>query len=119
LKKIAKVSIDDIVLHRRGFLPEEEIKRLTVSALVDTGAHMLIINEWVKEQLDLPVIEEQVFPTADDSERRGEVVGPVEIHFENRSTSVRAVVLEGAQEVLLGSIPLEDLDVGLIEGSNA
>jgi hypothetical protein len=61
--------------------------------------------------LDLPLIEEQVFRLADDSERRGEVVGPVEIHFENRSTTVRAVVLSGADEVLLGSIPLEDLDV--------
>ena len=109
--EIELISIDDLVLHRRGFLPEEKIKRMTVNALVDSGAYMLVINDHVRQQLDLPLIEEQVFRLADDSERRGEVVGPVEIRFENRSTSVRAVVLPGADEVLLGSIPLEDLDV--------
>lgn len=109
--EIELVSVDDIVLHRRGFLPEENIKRLMVNALVDTGAYMLIITEPVKQQLDLPLIEEQVFRLADDSECRCAVVGPVEVHFENRSTTVRAVVLPGAEEVLLGSIPLEDLDV--------
>lgn len=109
--EIELISVDDLVLNRHGFLPEDKIKRMLVNALVDSGAYMLVINEHIKQQLDLPVIEEQVFRMADDSERRGEVVGPVEIRFENRSTSVRAVVLPGTAEVLLGSIPLEDLDV--------
>ena len=109
--EIELTSVDDLVLHRRGFLTEDKIKRLTVSALVDTGAYMLVINEHIRQQLDLPLIEAQVFRMADESERRGEVVGPVEIRFENRSTTVRAVVLAGTGEVLLGSIPLEDLDV--------
>jgi clan AA aspartic protease len=109
--EIELISVDDLVLNRRGFLPEDKIKRMLVNALVDSGAYMLVINEHIKQQLDLPVIEEQVFRMADDSERRGEVVGPVEIRFENRSTTVRAMVLPGTAEVLLGSIPLEDLDV--------
>ena len=109
--EIELISVDDLVLHRRGFLAEDKIKRMTVNALVDSGAYMLVINDHIRHQLDLPLIEEQVFRLAGDSERRGEVVGPVEIRFENRSTSVRAVVLPGADEVLLGSIPLEDLDV--------
>jgi clan AA aspartic protease len=109
--EIELISVDDLVLHRRGFLAEEKIKRMNVEALVDTGAYMLVINEHIREQLDLPLIEEQVFRLADDSEKRGEVVGPVEVRFENRSTTVRAVVLAGTAEVLLGSIPLEDLDV--------
>ncbi len=109
--EIELTSIDDLVLHRRGFLPEDKIKRMTVNALVDTGAYMLVINDHIRQQLDLPLIEEQVFRMADDSERRSEVVGPVEVRFENRRTSVDAVVLPGLSEVLLGSIPLEDLDV--------
>ncbi len=51
---------------------------MTVNALVDTGAYMLVITDLIREQLDLPLIEEQLFRMADDSERRGEVVGPVE-----------------------------------------
>jgi clan AA aspartic protease len=109
--EIELTSVDDLVLHRRGFLAEDKVKRMKVDALVDTGAYMLVINEHVRQQLDLPLIEEQVFRLADDSEKRGEVVGPVEVRFENRSTTVRAVVLPGTAEVLLGSIPLEDMDV--------
>ena len=109
--EIELISGDDLVLHRRGFLPEEDIKSMKINALVDTGAYMLVINEHIKEQLDLAFIEEQVFRLADESELRAEIVGPVEVKFENRSTTVRAAVLPGNAEVLLGSIPMEDLDV--------
>ena len=40
-----------------------------------------------------------------------DLVGPVELRFENRATTCRALVLPGDSEVLLGAIPLEDLDV--------
>ncbi|HKY29331.1 MAG TPA: clan AA aspartic protease [Pyrinomonadaceae bacterium] len=109
--EIELTSVDDLVLHRRGFLVEDKIKRMTVNALVDTGAYMLVINDHIRQQLDLPLIEEQVFRMADDKEVRGEVVGPVEVRFQNRSTTLRAVVLDGVVEPLLGSIPMEDLDV--------
>ncbi len=79
--------------------------------MVDSGSYMMVITDDIRQQLDLPLIQEQVFRLADDSEIKGEVVGPVEIRFENRSTTARAVVLPGAEEPLLGSIPLEDLDV--------
>lgn len=35
--EIELMSVDDIVLNRRGFLQEDKIKRLTVNALVDTS----------------------------------------------------------------------------------
>jgi clan AA aspartic protease len=109
--KIELISGDDLALNRRGFLPEDQIKRLNVDALVDSGAYMLVINQHIKEQLDLPVLEEQTARLADESEVRVEVVGPVEVRFENRSTTVRAMVFSGDTEVLLGAIPMEDMDV--------
>ncbi|MBA3356519.1 MAG: clan AA aspartic protease [Pyrinomonadaceae bacterium] len=109
--EIELVSTEDLMRHRRGSLSENKIKRMRIRAMVDSGAYMLVITDHIRQQLDLPLIQEQVFRLADDSEIRGEVVGPVEIQFENRSTTVRAVVLPGAEEPLLGSIPLEDLDV--------
>ena len=111
--EIELVSTVDIALHTRGFLAEDKIKRMRTRAMVDSGSYMMVITDHIRQQLDLPLIQEQVFRLADDSEVKGEVVGPVEIRFENRSTTVRAVVLPGAEEPLLGSIPLEDLDVVL------
>ena len=109
--EIELISVDDLVLHRRGFLPEAEIKSMRVSALVDSGSYMLVINDRIKQQLDLPVIEEQTVRLADDTERRVEIVGPVEVRFQNRSTTVRAAVFPGDAEPLLGAIPIEDMDV--------
>ena len=108
---IELISGDDLVLHRRGHLHEDAIKRMRVSALVDSGAYMLSVNQTVKAQLDLPVIDEQIAKLADESEIRVEIVGPVEIRFENRRANVDAMVLPGDAEILLGAIPMEDMDV--------
>jgi clan AA aspartic protease len=108
---IELVSTDDLALHRRGYLPEDEVKRMSVTALIDSGADMLVINDHIKQQLDLPVIEIQTMRLADDSECRVEIVGPVEVRFQNRSTTVRAAVMPGDAEPLLGTIPIEDMDV--------
>ena len=108
---IELISSDNLALFRHGFLPEDQIKHMRVSALVDSGAYLLTINDRIREQLDLPLIEEQTVRLADETEIRVDVVGPVEIRFENRSTTMRAIVLPGSVEPLLGVIPLEDLDV--------
>ena len=87
---------------------------MKVSVLVDTGAMMLSVNETIKIQLGLPVLDRQMGELADGSRQSFEIVGPVDIRFANRQTTVRAVVLPGDAEPLLGSIPMEDMDV-LIE----
>ncbi len=109
--EIDLISVDDLVLHRRGFLDKSEIKQVRVAALVDSGAYMLTINENVRAQLDLPFIEKQFGVLADETLLELDVVGPVEVRFENRRTTVDAIVLPGDAEVLLGSIPMEDMDV--------
>lgn len=108
---IQLISGDDLALFRHGFLAEDQIKHMTVGMLVDSGAYLLVINDRIKEQLDLPVLEKQTMRLADETEIRVEVVGPVEVRFENRSTTARAAVIPGNIEPLLGLIPLEDLDV--------
>ncbi len=40
-----------------------------------------------------------------------EIVGPIEVSFLNRSTTVDAMVLPGDTEVLLGAIRMEGMDV--------
>lgn len=102
---------------RQNEIAESDIKRVRVTALVDSGAYMLVINENIKNQLNLPVIEKQFATLADETTIEIEVVGPVEVHFENRRTSVDALVLPGEAEVLLGAIPMEDMDV-LIDPRN-
>ena len=108
------VNSGDIVLAKRGFMPSDEIRKIKVSALVDSGAYMMCINENIKNQLGLDVIDTMEAEMADGRLERLEVVGPVEVMFKNRSTSCRAAVLPGDAEVLLGSIPMEDMDVVIL-----
>ena len=84
---------------------------MTLLILVDSGAYMLAITESIKNQLNLQKVDEKLAELADGSQKLLEVVGPVDIKFENRSTTARAMVLPGGSEVLLGSIPMEDMDV--------
>ncbi|WP_395649114.1 clan AA aspartic protease [Planktothrix agardhii] len=109
--EIEIANAGEIYLAQKGYILPENVKKITVKALVDSGAYMLAINESIKLQLDLPKLEEQIAELADGSKLKLEIVGPVEVRFENRSTTCRAMVLPGDTEVLLGAIPLEDMDV--------
>jgi hypothetical protein len=72
---------------------------------------MLCINENLKLQLGLAVLGTHGALLADGTEREVEIVGPIEVRFKNRRTTVDAMVLPGNSEVLLGAIPLEGMDV--------
>lgn len=101
----------DIVLSQEGYIQENQIKRVKVKALVDSGSYMLAINETVKTQLNLQKVGEEEAELADGSRVTLEIVGPIDVRFENRRTNVDAMVLPGDSEVLLGAIPMEGLDV--------
>ena len=101
----------DVVLAKRGAIPSENVRKVKVNAMVDSGAMTLTINEKIAEQLGLEVHKRVEVTLADGSNRKCDYVGPVHIHFENRLAGCHALVLPGSDEVLLGVIPLEEMDV--------
>ena len=109
--EIELINGDDVAMARRHFIGEEEVKRMKLSALVDTGSYMLCINESVQEQLQFPVVEKRKAQLANGSIVECDVVGSVELRFKNRATTCRAMILPGDNEILLGAIPMEDMDV--------
>ncbi|MFI5221743.1 MAG: clan AA aspartic protease [Bacteroidia bacterium] len=108
---IELVNSGDEEMLSRGLLQKDNIRRTNVSALVDSGAYVLCINDRVRTQLGLRTIDTQSAQLANGEITEVDIVGPVEVKFLNRSTSCRAMVLPGDNEVLLGSIPMEDMDV--------
>jgi clan AA aspartic protease len=108
---ITLINIDDKALFRRGYLKKEHIRQMEVTAMVDSGAVMLTINENIKHQLGLETIRVQTAQLANGSLVDLEVVGPVEVLFENRGATCSAFVIPGDNEVLLGAIPMEEMDV--------
>ncbi len=111
---IELISSEDIAVFNRGYIKKEDIRKEKVSALVDSGAYMLCVNEHIKNQLGLRKLSEMEAELANGRIEKVDVVGPVDIIFKNRSTTCRAAVLPGNTEVLLGAIPMEDMDVIII-----
>lgn len=109
--EIELINGDDLALARRHIIGEDEIKRMTVSMLVDTGSVYMCINQSVQEQLQLNIVEKRKGQLADGSIVEYDVAGPIEVRFRNRRCVVDAMVLPGDSEMLLGSISLEDMDV--------
>jgi clan AA aspartic protease len=78
-------------------------------ALVDTGAMHLCLPQHVVVQLQLQTVQQREVTTADGQRHVCDYVGPVEVTFGNRSCFVGALVI--GEEVLLGAVPMEDLDL--------
>jgi clan AA aspartic protease len=108
---IELINAGDMEMARRHIIGEEEVKRIQVNMLVDSGAFNLCINESIQEQLDLPFVEKRKAQMANGNIEEYDVVGPIVLKFKNRRTVCNAMVLSGTNEPLLGAIPLEDLDV--------
>ena len=86
-----------------------QLRALQVRALADTGALMLCIPEHVALQLELETESEREITTADGRKQKVPYVGPVRVGFDGRSCFVGALVL--GDEVLLGAVPMEDMDL--------
>lgn len=108
---IELINAGDLEMSRRNLLDIDEIRKINVPMLVDTGSVYMCINESIQEQLKLNVVEQRKGQLADGSIVEYNVVGPIEVRFKNRRCVVDAMVLPGENEPLLGAIPLEDMDV--------
>jgi clan AA aspartic protease len=108
---ITLINGGDIEMAKRHIIGEEEIKKMTIKMMVDSGAYMMAINETIQEQLDLSFIEKRKAVLADGSVQEYDVVGPIYVKFANRTAICSAMVLKGDSEPLLGAIPMEEMDV--------
>ena len=108
---IELINVEDLSDARRHRIGEEEIRRMNINILADTGCYMLAINENIQEVLQIPFLEKRTMQLAGSGVREYEVVSPVEVRFKNRKVVCSAVILPGDSEPLLGAIPLEEMDV--------
>ena len=109
--QITLKNLDDIKQAKKGNLAKEKIRQATIDVMVDTGATMLVINKELFQQLGLDAAEEREITLANDKKETCTITEPIEIHWENRSIAMPAVVIEDASEFLLGVIPLEGMDL--------
>ena len=88
---------------------DKTLEPIEVEALADAGAVHLCIPEHVRLQLKLEIIDHKEATLADGSKKLVPYVGPIQIRFKNRVGFAGALVM--GDQVLLGAIPMEDMDL--------
>ena len=104
-------NANDIMAVRRGYIQETEVREITVQALVDTGSWTLVINEATREKLGLDIVGTDSGTLADGTKAEYNMAGPLEVMWKNRRVTCEALVLPDAEDILLGAIPLEAMDL--------
>jgi len=109
--QITLKNIKDVFKAELGIIQEPEIRQATVDVMVDTGASMLVINEPLFQQLGLNVIEERETKFANDTKEMCKVTEPLIIKWEDRTTTMPALVVNNVPNLLMGVLPLEGMDL--------
>lgn len=107
---ITLTNLADLDAQAAGVLTHR-LRQEMVHVMVDTGALHLVITPDMQSLLELPVRSQVRSVLANGQRVIANMVGPVELRFANRSTICQALVIPGAEECLLGAIPMEGLDV--------
>jgi len=90
---------------------DRDLEQVAVKALADTGAMMLCFPEHLAMQLKLDFEVTREVTLADGQSKSVPYVGPIMVNFGKRYCYVGALVL--GDEVLLGAVPMEDMDLVL------
>jgi clan AA aspartic protease len=101
----------DVGNEKRGLIKEPEVRQMTITVVADTGADTLIINETVRAALGLRIEGKRVAYLANGEGDFCAITEPVEVHWKNRTMTCQPWLMPDAPEVLLGAIPLEDMDI--------
>ena len=109
--EITLMNVFDEKKFREGLIGEQDVRSATVTAVVDTGAMTLVITEELREKLGLAIKGEKIAHTANGQRVSCGITEAVEIYWKNRNTTQKALVIPGAETVLLGALPLEDMDL--------
>ena len=88
---------------------QSALATISTQALVDTGALHLCIPEAMSRQLNLAAERVRRVTFADGRSVEAPYVGPVRVEVAGRTCFTGAMVF--GDEVLLGAIPMDDLDL--------
>lgn len=115
---MARFSVDvkmansiDVVDAERGLIPPEQVRRVTIRSVVDSGATRLVIPETVVKQLGVREAGPVQVRYADGCTATRKLVEDVQLEVVGRQGTFRATVEPGRTTALIGAFVLEELDL--------
>jgi hypothetical protein len=115
-EKITLKNVGDLSAIRRGLMPSEGLHQVDVQAVVDTGAITLVIPEETRAALGLSKVSTFPGTLANGLHEVYPIAEPVEVRWKDRFMVCQPIVVPQGQ-VLLGAIPLENMDLMVDPGS--
>ena len=110
-EQITLMNGGDVISAGRGYLPEQEVRQMTAEVLVDTGSMRLVMDDETCKRLGLGIVKESMATLAGGVRQACKLTEPVMVRWKDRFSSLSAVVLPGKEEILLGVLPLEEMDL--------
>ena len=92
-------------------LERDAVRDCTIEGWVDTGATQVVIPKVVADSLGLPLKSKTRVKFADGRREVRDVASDLWLRLCGREGTFRAVVEPGREDVLIGAIVLEDLDL--------
>jgi clan AA aspartic protease len=106
---IAVENIEDRERAEAGLIPADQVRRISVEALVDSGATFLCLPESLIRQLGLKFDRTKETRTVTGSLTMNVYRG-ARLEVQGRACNVEVMALPEGRQALLGQIPLETLD---------
>jgi predicted aspartyl protease len=101
---------EDIILAKRGMIPSEQVRRIRIRGLVDSGAARLVIPGSVAKHLGLETSSIAKIRYADGHTAERSIAKEVHLAYGGRESVFSAVVEPDRDSALIGAIVLEELD---------
>jgi predicted aspartyl protease len=101
---------DDVAAVRKGTLPPDQVRRVTLQGVVDTGVTRLVLPESAVNQLGLPASGTATVRYGDRRSASRSLVKDVSVELLGRQGVFSAVVEPDRITALIGATVMEDLD---------
>jgi predicted aspartyl protease len=102
---------EDVLKAEAGTLAVDQVRRVRVPGIVDTGAARLVLPQSVVVQLGLPPRGEATVRYADQRTATRPIVRNVWLRLQGREGLFSAIVEPDRADALIGAIVLEELDL--------
>ena len=109
--EVALANYWDLMRAEHGELSPADVRRTTVSAIVDSGAARLVLPQRVVQDLGLREDGETNVRYADQRTARRPIVRDVGLRLCGRDSVFTAIVEPDREDAIVGAIVLEELDL--------
>lgn len=109
-KKVKITNSADLIKSKAGIIPADKIRSVEVEAIIDSGARMLCLPADLTETLGLEIVDKRTVRYANGDKDIKNIGSTVKFELMGRQTECRVLIEKPGAPVLVGQIPLEDLD---------